>query len=152
MQLAEFEAVHVPYPGLGPAATALLAGTVDVSLLTLTSALTHAQSGKLKILAVTGSKRSRMLPAVPTVAESGLAAFELTNWQGLLAPAGTPKEIIAMLSNETARALKLPDVAQKLAGFDLETVGSTPEQFAKVINAETAKWGPIIRKTGAKAD
>jgi tripartite-type tricarboxylate transporter receptor subunit TctC len=150
--VAGFDALHVPYAGLGPATTALIAGQVDASVLTLAAALPYAKTGQLKILAVTGAKRSTLLPDVPTVAESGFPGFELTSWQGLLAPAGTPRDVVEKLNQAAVKALRQPDVVQKLARFDLDPVGSTPDEFAAFIQSEVHRWGPIIKRSGTKAD
>jgi tripartite-type tricarboxylate transporter receptor subunit TctC len=151
-RMANFEATHVPYPGIGPATNALLAGTVDVSILTLPGVLPHAKSGKLKILAVTGTKRSVLMPTVPTVAESGYRAYDLTSWQGLLAPHGTPKAVVDKLNAEFVKALNEADVQAKLATFDLDPVGSGAEEFSAFIKTEIVRLGRLIKESGAKVE
>ena len=150
--LAAFDAVHVPYNGIGPATVALLGGQVNVALLTPPSTVPQVKAGKLRALAVTGPKRLALLPAVPTVAESGFPGFEVNNWQVLLAPAGTPREVVTKLYEETAKSLKLPDVVERLTAVGTDPVGSTPEECTVFIEAEIAKWGKVIKQSGAKAD
>ncbi|HSV77703.1 MAG TPA: tripartite tricarboxylate transporter substrate binding protein [Ramlibacter sp.] len=147
-----FNAVHVPFTGTGPATVALLGGQVDVSLLTPTGAMQHLKSGKLKVLAVTSSRRSASLPNVPTVAEAGFPGYELTGWIGLLAPAGTPPEIVRRLQREAANALKQPDVLAQLEAVESEPVGSTPEQFAAFMKDDVARWEKLIKQAGVKGE
>ena len=150
--LAGFDAVHVPYNGIGPATTSLLGGQVDVALLTPPSTVPLVKAGKLKVLAVTGPKRSAQLPGVPTVAESGYPGYEVNNWQGLLAPARTPKDVITKIHQETARSLKLPEVVERLSVAGTEPIGSTPQEFAAFLHAEIAKWAQVIKQSGARVD
>ena len=147
-----FDATHVPYTGIGPATVALLGEQIDVSLLTPPGAVPHVKTGKLKILAMTGLKRSPLMPNVPTVAESGFPGYELSGWIGLLAPAGTPKEIVDKLQQAVAKVLKEPDVIGKLESVMAEPVGSTPQDFASFLQAEIATWGKVIKQSGAKAE
>jgi tripartite-type tricarboxylate transporter receptor subunit TctC len=150
--LAGFNAVHVPYGGIGPATVSLLAGQVDVALLTPPAAMPHVKSGKLKALAVTSPRPVALLPGIPTVAEAGFAGYEVNNWQGLMAPVGTPKEVIAKLHEEVSKALKAPDVVDRLALVATEPVASTPAEFADFLQAEITKWGKVIKQSGARAD
>jgi tripartite-type tricarboxylate transporter receptor subunit TctC len=150
--MAGFNAVHVPFTGTGPATVARLGGQVDVSLLTPTGAMQHLKSGKLKVLAVTSTKRSPSLPNIPTVAEAGFPGYELTGWIGLLAPAGTPPEIVRRLQREAANALKQPDVLAQLGAVESEPVGSTPEQFAAFMKEDVARWDKIIKQAGVKGE
>jgi tripartite-type tricarboxylate transporter receptor subunit TctC len=149
-KLAGFNATHVPFAGTGPSATALLTGTVDVSLLTLPAALPYVKAHRMKALAVTGLKRSPQLPSVPTIAELGYPTYILEGWQGLLAPAGTPKDIVDRLFQETQKALRQPDIERKLAGFDLDPVGSSPAQFSTFLKSDITKWGGLIKESGAQ--
>jgi tripartite-type tricarboxylate transporter receptor subunit TctC len=150
--LAGFDAVHVPYNGMGPATTSLLAGQVNVALLTPPAAVPQIKAGKLRVLAVTSLKRWPLLPGIPTVAESGYPGYELNNWQGLLAPARTPTEVVARIYHETARSLKAPEVVERLAAVVTEPVASPPEEFATFLQAEIAKWAKVIKQSGARAD
>ena len=141
--------VHVPYKGAGPGQTALLANEVDMMFNGLPSALPHVKSGRLKALAVGGAKRSSLLPDMPTVAESGLA-FNTSGWYGVLAPRGTPRAIVTRLHAATVKALSAPALKQSLEKQGVETVGSTPEQFAALIREEWNKWEKVIRAAGLK--
>mgnify|MGYP006178283717 CR=1 FL=1 len=144
---------HIPYRGSGPAITDLLVGAVDVMFDNLPSAMPHIQSGGLKAFAVTSAVRSSALPDTPTVAEAGaLAGFEASSWFGLLAPAGTPPEVVNRLQQETAKALGLPAVKERLVGQGAIPSGNTPQEFSKLIEAEIAKWAPVVKASGAKVD
>jgi tripartite-type tricarboxylate transporter receptor subunit TctC len=143
---------HIPYKGSGPMIPDLLAGTISMSFENLTTAYPPAKSGKLKALAVTTSKRSFVAPDVPTLAEAGLAGFEISSWQAMFAPAGTPKDIIARLYAETAKALKAPDVAKRLQDLGLDAGGMPPEELAALIRDEIPRLGKIVRESGAKVD
>jgi len=137
---------HVVYKGGAPAAIDVVGGHVELMFSPMVVAMPHVKSGKIRVLAVTGSKRWPTLMNVPTVAESGVPGFEATGWYGVLAPTGTPRPIILRLNQEFVKALALPDVQQKLAGFDLEAVGNSPEQMAELIKMEIAKWGKVIKE------
>ncbi|MBI4191444.1 MAG: tripartite tricarboxylate transporter substrate binding protein [Betaproteobacteria bacterium] len=150
--LAGFDAVHVPYKGSGPTIIGLIAGQVDASFLSPPSALPQVRSGKVKALAVTSLKRSVLLPDIPTIAESGFPGYEVSGWFGMLAPAGTPREVVAKLYQEVSRSLKLPDAGDRLVAAGQDPVGSTPEEFAAYIQAETVKWAKVIKQSGAKVD
>ena len=144
--------VHIPYNGSPPAAASLAAGDTQL-LFTVPTALTPLiQAGKVRALAVSGLKRYSLMPEIPTVAESGLPRFEAIAWNGVLVPAGTPRPIIERLNREFNAALESTDVKQKLNGAGLEPVGGTPEEFARLIRAESDKWAPVIQRTGAKVD
>jgi tripartite-type tricarboxylate transporter receptor subunit TctC len=149
---AGFDAVHVPFSGTGPVTAAVLGGQVDVALLTPAGALPHLKSGRLKILATTGKTRSSFLPDIPTVVEAGVPGYELTGWIGLLAPAGTPKDVVAVLQRESAKALKEPDVLRQLEAANAEPVGSAPEEFARFLQSEITTWAKVIKQSGAKAE
>lgn len=151
-KVAHMEAVHVPYNGTAPSLAAVLGQTVDVSLLTPPAVLPNVAGKKLRVLAITGPRRSPALPDVPTVAESGYPGFEVNNWQGLLAPAGTPPEIIAKLHAATIKALKQPAVVKQLETAGTEPIGSSPEEFKRFLAAEISKWGKVIEQSGARAD
>ena len=150
--MGRFDAVHVPFGGIGPITTALLGGQIDVALLTLPGALPHMKSGKLKALAMTATKRSPLLPDVPTVAESGVPGYELSGWTGLLAPAGTPKDVVEKLQRESSKVLKQPDVASQLEVVGAEPVGSTPQEFAAFLQSEISRWEKVIKQSGAKVE
>ena len=150
--MAQVEMVHVPYKGGGQALPAQLSGEVALSFSTVVSALPHVTSGRLRGLAVTSAKRTPAAPDFPTVAEAGLPGYEAVSWYGVLAPAGTPHEIVMRLNAEIVGALKLPDVRQLMLAQGAEPVSESPGQFAAVIRAEIAKWGEVVRKSGAKAE
>ena len=150
--MATFNAVHVPFTGTGPATVAVLGNQVDVSLITPVGAMEHVKSGKLKALAVTSKRRLPTLPNVPTVEESGFPGYELLSWIGLLAPAGTPQDIVAKLYQATAETLKQPDVKAQLNAIDTDPVGSTPEQFTAFLTQDVALWSRIIKEAGVKGD
>ncbi|NEX61114.1 tripartite tricarboxylate transporter substrate binding protein [Noviherbaspirillum galbum] len=146
--------VHIPYRGSSPAITDLIGGQADLMFDNLPSALPFIKAGKLKALAVTSSKPSPALPGVPTVASAGgdLANYEASSWFGVLAPAGTPAEIVNKLQQEIARSLASPAVNEKLVAQGAEPVGNTPEQFSSFIQAETRKWSKVVKESGAKVD
>jgi tripartite-type tricarboxylate transporter receptor subunit TctC len=150
--LAGVDMVHVPYKGSAPALTDLIGGRVSLMFDTTLSAFPHIKSGKLRALAVTAGRRSAALPELPTVAESGIPGFEVSAWNGVLAPAGTAREIVIRLASEIAAIMKLPDVRERLAGQGAEPIGSTPEAFAAHIAGETAKWAKVVKASGARAD
>jgi len=127
--MAGIDMLPIPYKGQGPMATALLAGEVDVAIVSLQTSLASIRSGHLNVLAITGLKRSAALPGVPTVAESGLAGFDLTSWHGVFVPPGTPRDVIDRLQHEIARIAQFPDVRQRMEATGNEAIGSTPEEF-----------------------
>ncbi|SCB06827.1 Bug family tripartite tricarboxylate transporter substrate binding protein [Cupriavidus alkaliphilus] len=145
--------VHFPYKGSGPALTDLAGGTMQVMFDNLPSSMALIKSGKLKALAVTSAKPSPALPGVPTIAQAaGLPQYEASSWFGMLAPAGTPPEVIQRIHQEVAKALGAPAVRERLQAQGAEPVGNTPEQFAAFIRAETAKWAKVVKDSGAKVD
>jgi tripartite-type tricarboxylate transporter receptor subunit TctC len=147
--------VHIPYRGSGPALLDLMGGTMDLMFDNLPSAMPHIRSGKLKALAVTSATRSAALPDLPTVAEAGgpqLAGYEASSWFGLLAPAGTPADVVNRVQQETAKALASPALKEKLLAQGAIPSGNTPAEFARFIEAETAKWARVVKASGAKVD
>ena len=150
--MAGVKMTHIPYSGGGPAAIALLGGQVPIGFPTTPSAIPQVKAGKLRGLAVTSAKRSPSIPELPTVAEAGLPGYAVSTWYGLIAPAGTPKEIVGRLSAESVRLLKLPDVRDRLDGGGFEPLGTSPEEFAAYIRSETDKWARVVKALGARAD
>jgi tripartite-type tricarboxylate transporter receptor subunit TctC len=150
--LAGMKLSHVPYKGGGAALTDVMSGQVDLMFIGTPPAMPLLQSGKLKALAVTTSRRMTSLPQVPTVAESGLAGFESIAAQGVFAPRGTPAEVIAKLNREIARIIKLPDVQARWQQLGAEPVDNTPQQFAAWLAGESLKWTKVVRDSGAKPD
>lgn len=144
--------VHVPYRGGGPGVVALISGEVSLYFGNLPTVIRQARDGKLRALAVTGPKRSLAAPDIPTVAEAGVPGYEVTNFFGMSAPAKTPRPILERLHSETVRALKSPDVHERLVGLGADPVGNTPEQYAAFIQNEIAKWGKVIKAAGIKAE
>jgi tripartite-type tricarboxylate transporter receptor subunit TctC len=143
---------HVPYKGAAQALTDTLGGQVQSFMSSVPSALAHIKSGRLRALAVTSAARSPELPGTPTIAESGYPGFDASTWYGLLAPAGTPVPVISRLNSEVNRALATKEVRERLASEGGETLGGSPAQFAAFLAAEHAKWGRIVRESGAKVE
>jgi tripartite-type tricarboxylate transporter receptor subunit TctC len=137
--------VRIPYKGGGPAITALVSGEVPVLFETLLTTMPHIKSSKARVIAICTAKRSSVLPDVPTMSESGLPGFEASTWAGVVAPAGTPGEIIKRLNNEIVRILQMPGVKDRLSGVGDEVIGNTSEEFASFIKAEIAKYTKVIK-------
>ena len=145
--------VHFPYRGSGPALLDLIGGTMDLMFDNLPSSLPQIKAGKLKALAVTSAGRSAAVPDLPTIAEAGkLPGFDASSWFGLLAPAGTPADIVARIQQETAKALASPAVKERMLAQGAIPGGGTPAEFAKFIESETAKWAKVVKASGAKVD
>ena len=144
--------VHVPFNGIAPAVTAVVAGDVQVMFAAAPSAMPQVTAGKLRALGVASPKRMAAAPALPTLDESGLPGFDVTSWYSIVAPAATPPAVIERLQREIAKALELPDVKAKLAGLGAEAVGNTPADFSAMIRSETAKWGKIVRDANIKPE
>ena len=144
--------VHVPYKGGGPMVTDLLGGSVQVVIGDQANLMPHVQSGKLRALAVATPKRSPNAPDLPTIAETGLAGYDATAWQGLVGPAGMPPDVVRRLNEAFNKVMAMPAVREKLVGGGLEPVGGTPEQFGRFIGSEIAKWTKIAKDVGAKAE
>jgi tripartite-type tricarboxylate transporter receptor subunit TctC len=150
--MAKVDMVHVPYKGSGPAVTDLIGGQVNLMFDSITSAQPHVKAGKLRAYAVTTARRSRTLPDMPTIAESGLPGYDLSPWFAVFAPAKTPRPVIERLNAEMLRAMKLPEVQQRFDSIGAETIGSTPEELGAHLQRETALWSRILRERGIKAD
>jgi len=150
--MAGIDMVHIPYKGTAPGVVDLLAGQVLVMAPNVLTALPHIKAGKLRALAVTSARRSEGLPDVPTVAESGLPGYDSTQWYGVLAPAGTPRDIVARLHDEIVRALRDAEVGKRLAADGAEPVGSSPEEFAAFIKSESEKWAKVAQAAGIKPE
>jgi tripartite-type tricarboxylate transporter receptor subunit TctC len=149
--MAGVDMQHVPYKGGALAMVDLLGGQISMTFGDIPTALPHIRSGKLRSIAVTGAKRSPLLPDVPTVAEQGLAGFDVTAWFGVFTTAGTPRAVVDRLNAEIVRILDLPDVRDKLNAIGMEPVTNTPDQFAAFVQREIAKWAPVVKASGAKA-
>lgn len=144
--------VHIPYKGQAPAMVDLIAGHVQVSFPTMLGTLGHVKSGRLRALATTGAKRSLAAPELPTMAEAGVTGYEAANWFGTMVPAKTPPAVVAKLSQEIARVLRLPDIRERLLSQGIEPVSSTPEEFSAYIRSEMTKWVKVVKASGAKAE
>jgi tripartite-type tricarboxylate transporter receptor subunit TctC len=149
--MAQVDMLHVPYKGTGQALTDLLAGQVDLLFAPSQTVLSHVKAGTLKALAVTGAKRSETLPEVPTVAESGLPGYQAVGWFGLLAPVATPRSVVAKLSADVNRALAQAEVRAKMMALGADPGGNTPDEFARFIREDQAKWARLMREAGIKA-
>ncbi|MFL6571761.1 MAG: Bug family tripartite tricarboxylate transporter substrate binding protein [Burkholderiales bacterium] len=143
---------HIPYKGSGPMIPDLLAGTIQLSFENITTAYPQVKGGKLKALAVTSSKRSFVAPEVPTMAEAGLAGYDISSWQAMYAPAGTPRDIVARLHAETVKALRSPENQKKLSDLGLDAGGMSPEELAALMRADIPRLGKVVRESGAKVD
>ncbi len=150
--MAGIDVVHVPYNGTAPALRDLLGGQIAFMFAQTSSALPHIQSGKVRALGVASARRTPLLPDLPTIAEAGLPGFEAVSWYALLAPAGTPRDIVAKLQAEIARILQLPDIREKLAAQGGEGVGNTSEQLTTLLRAESARYADIVRRANIKAE
>ena len=137
--------VMVPYKGIGPALVDLLAGQLDVAFANPAASQAYVQSGRMRALAVTGEKRSALLPNVPTIAETAIPGYEASTWWGILAPAGTPAAIVAEINGKLAAALTQRDVMDRVAALGADLVGGAPERLAAHLNAEIPKWREVIR-------
>jgi tripartite-type tricarboxylate transporter receptor subunit TctC len=150
--LAGVKMQHVPYRGSGPMIPELLGGTLLVAFDNITTVLQHIKAGKLRALAVTTAQRSGMAPDVPTMAESGLAGYELSSWQAVFAPAGTPKAIVERLYAEIGKILKMPDVVKRLTDLGLDISGMPPAELAALIKADVPRLGKVVKDSGATAN
>ena len=144
--------IHIPYRGSPPAYTDLLAGQIALYMGTMTAALPLIKAGRLKALATTGQVRERLLPEVPTVAESGLKNFEVMTWYGVMAPAGVPQAIIGRIHADVTRVIRQTEIREQFASEGGAVVANTPEQFGAVIERELLKWSKVAKAAGAKVD
>jgi tripartite-type tricarboxylate transporter receptor subunit TctC len=149
--MAGIDLTHVPYKGSAPGLTAMLSGEVDITFENSLLVMPHIASGKVRPLGVTGTQRSKMLPALPTIAET-LPSYNASGWYGFVAPVATPKDVVAKLSAEMVRILRQPDVVTRLAGQGAEPVASTPDEFAAFIRAEIDKWSKLVAAAKMKAE
>jgi tripartite-type tricarboxylate transporter receptor subunit TctC len=152
LNMAGVTAVHVPYKGGAPAVADLVAGRISLMMANLTTAQPHVRSGRLRGLAIGTKARSPLFPDLPTIAESGVPGYEANNWNGIVAPAGTPRAVIERLQREVAAVLKEPAVAERMAKAALQPIGDTPAEFGRYLRAEAAKWGKLVRAAGVRAE
>ena len=143
---------HIPYKGSGPMIPDLLAGTIQLSFENITTAYPQVKGGRLKALAVTSSRRSFVAPDVPTMAEAGLAGYDISSWQAMYAPAGTPREIVARLHAETAKILRAPENQKKLSDLGLDAGGMSPDELLALMRSDIPRLGKVVRESGAKVD
>lgn len=150
--MAQVDMVHVPYRGSAPAVLDLIGGRTQVMFDSIASALPHIRSGKLRALAVTSMQRSKLLPELPTVSETGLTGYSAESWLGILVPAGTPQPIVERLNKDIVWAVNDPKTRARLMQAGYEPASSTPEAFATRIREEIAKWAPVVKRSGATPD
>lgn len=149
---ASVDMVHVPYKGGAPAVSDLVGGQITVMFAGLAETLAHVRAGKLRALAVTSARRTATEPTLPTIAESGLPDYEFNQWFGVLAPAGTPREVVRQLNAALLAIMEMPEVRDRLLGQGLEAVSSTPEQFGAYIKSEMNKMVQVVKASGARVD
>ncbi len=150
--MAGIALTHVPYKGTAPATADLIGGQVQIAFLGIPTVLPHVKSGKLRVLAVTGKHRSPELPGVPTVDEAGVPGYELSPWYGLLAPAGTPRGVVARLGEEVSRIVRAAEMKEKLAVQGAEVAGGSPEEFAALIQADSSTWSRVVKDAGIRIE
>jgi tripartite-type tricarboxylate transporter receptor subunit TctC len=150
LSMTGLKIVHVPYKGQGPALLDTVAGHVPLMMSNILSALPHVKSGRVRALGVTSKKRTAVVPDIPTIAETGVPGYEVVQWYGILAPAATPRDIIAKVHTATVRVLKDPTLHAHFIADGGEPVGGTPEEFAAVIRVDLEKWGKVVREIGLK--
>ena len=150
--LTKTDIQQIPYKGVPPALTDLMAGQLSLIFATVPTVLPQAKAGRVRALAVTSAQRLPLLPELPTIAEAGVPEYEATQWNGMLAPAATPKEIVAQLNLEIVKTLQRTVVRERLASEMVEPVGNTPDQFHAFMKAEIARWAPVVKASGMKPD
>jgi len=151
--LARVDMVHVPYKGSAPAMTDFLGGRISMMFDTTSNFIDHVKTGKLRALGVTGRKRSPAFPAVPSISESpGMAEYDMTLWLGVLAPAGTPKDLIARLHRELGAVMAMPEIVKQMADAGIDVRSSTPGEFSALIRADMSKWAAVVKRAGVQAD
>jgi tripartite-type tricarboxylate transporter receptor subunit TctC len=143
---------HIPYKGSAQALTDLMGGQVQAYMSSIPTALSHIKGGKLRALAVTSTKRAPALPDVPTIAEAGYQGFDANTWFGLVAPAKTPAAVVEKINAEVNRVLKMPDIKEKFAAEGGGPLGGSPQEFAALLKSDYAKWGKVVKESGAKLD
>jgi tripartite-type tricarboxylate transporter receptor subunit TctC len=150
--MAKIDMLHVPYKGTGQAVTDLLAGQIDLLFAPSQAVLQHVKAGKLKALATTGATRPETLPDLPTVAEAGVSGYAAVGWFGLLAPAATPKDVVAKWSVDANKVLADPEIKKRMQALGADPAGDTPEEFARFIRDDQAKWAKLMREAGIKPE
>jgi tripartite-type tricarboxylate transporter receptor subunit TctC len=147
-QLAGVDILHIPYKGVQPGMVDVISGQVAINFPSILTALAHVRSGRVRALAVTGATRTRAAPELPTMQEAGVKGYESATWYGIVAPAGTPQDIVTKLSAEVAAILKHPETNERLAKEGADPAGSTPQEFGRFMQSEIEKWRKVIRAAG----
>ena len=150
--MAGVKMIHIPYKGASPALVDVVAGHIEVYFGAMVSVLPHVKNGRLRPLGVTSMKRTAAAPEIPTLDEQGLKGFETGSWFGVALPAGAPREIIAKLHAEVVRIIKLPEVTERIASEGAEFIGNSPDEYTAFVKDEIAKWGKVVKMSGAKVD
>ena len=150
--MAGVDVLHVPYKGGAPAVVDLVAGRISLMMANLTTSQPHIRAGRLRGLGIGTKSRSPLFPEMPTIAESGVPGYEANNWNGVVAPSGTPRAVVERLHREITAVLKEPVIAERMAGAGLEPIGDTPAQFAAYLMSEMDKWGRLVKSAGIKAE
>ena len=150
--MAKINIVHVPYKGTVPGVVDLMSGQVHMMFAIMQSSFPYVKAGKLRALAVSGAKRSRSAPDLPTIAESGVPGYEFTSWNGVHVTAGTSKAIVTRIHADLVKVLALPDVKERMFNLGMEVAGSTPDELAALVNSDIAKWGKVIKESGVRVD
>jgi tripartite-type tricarboxylate transporter receptor subunit TctC len=150
--MAKVDMVHIPYKGAGPAVADLLGGQVSVAVVSVSSAQTNIKAGRLRALGVTSARRFSGAPDIPTIAEAALPGFDTLQWWGLVAPRGTPAEVVNKIAADVGRLTASPEMTERMLALGAEPVASSPERFAAFIRDEIDKWGKLVRASGARAD
>jgi tripartite-type tricarboxylate transporter receptor subunit TctC len=152
LAMAKLKVTHVPYRGIGPAMIDLVAGQVQLMMANILAALPHMRNSRILAHGVSSEKRSSVIPEVPTIAEAGVPGYEVVQWFGILAPAGTAPEVVKRLHAASVRALQDPQVKERFLADGGETVGNSPEEFARIIRSDFEKWGKLVKAAGIKID
>lgn len=150
--MAGIKGVHVPYKGLAPATLDTVSGNLVMTWNSITASAPYIRDKRLRALGIGSSKRSQLMPEIPTIAESGLKGYELGSWYGIFAPAGTPQEIVQRLRAEVVKAIAAPDISKQFVALSAEPVGSTPEEFVEVLKRDIVKWAKVARAANVKAE
>jgi tripartite-type tricarboxylate transporter receptor subunit TctC len=151
-RLSGIDIAHIPYKGMGPALVDLLGGQVQMAVPTISAALPHVKSGRLRAIAVTSARRWHTVPDLPTVAEAALPGFESVLWYGMLGPARMPAGLVAKINGEASRAMQRADVRERLDAAGMQPMGMQPGEFTAYIKSEIAKWARVVKESGAKAE
>jgi tripartite-type tricarboxylate transporter receptor subunit TctC len=152
LNMANVNAIHIPYKGGAPAVADLVGGRLSLMMANLTTAQPHIRSERLRGLGIGTEKRSPLFPDLPTIAESGVPGYEANNWNGIVVPAGAPRAVVELLQRDIAGILREPVVAERMAKSALDPIGDTPVQFARYLKAEAQKWGRLVKAAGIKAE